>query len=481
MEARNTIELAQEFAEGSSQLELDRRADGLKQVQKLFIRKGDEYFFNDAQDIVAFSESDNQIGTDLESRHVADAMVLLAQSKGWQLYMADGSDDFYKAIEKKTDELTTERELLQDREQFEPVKDTSVEAKVIESVSVKADNTEVVEQVKNTPTSVELAVGRERPVPPKDTSTLANVIESENVKVDSTEADTARREALIASVSNQYRIAGDKYFFKDQGGNVDKLAFRDTGKRLSTSLNSDRVTKSLVELAESKGWEDIKVTGHKDFKRQVFRVASERGISVRGYTPDADDLAFVESKQKQNTIQPVSSREGTKEVATNRNTKQLVDKPETENSGTLVAHGVAPYKNDKSNADNYFVTVSSGDNENTSWGLGLEKAISDSGVKIGNEIKVEKTEDRYRVSGERNTWSIENAEKSEVITAVATAVAADKIGNASDRQRVVDAVKSRVEATNANLPEINIYDNDAAKTPAIEISKNRQKTPELTR
>ena len=478
MDARNTIEVAQVFEEGGSQSELDRRADGLKEVQKLFIKKGDEYFFNDVPTIVAFSESDNQISTDLDSRHVADAMVLLAQSKGWQLYTVEGSDVFYKAIEEKTEELTAEWEQLQDREVFEQAKDTSIAPKAIESGSADVDNTEEVDQTKKKSTPVELSSSQEQSEPTKDTSTLANVIESKNVKVDSTEADTARKKALIASVSNQYRIAGNEYYFKDQGGNVDKLAFKDTGKSLSTSLNSDRVTKSLVELAESKGWDDIKVTGHKDFKRQVFRSAAERGITVRGYTPDADDITFVESRKKQNTIQPVSSREGTKEVVSDNGTRQ---QPENENSGTLVAHGVAPYRNDKDNSDSYFVTVANGNKENTSWGLDLEKAVNDSGVKVGDKVKLEKVEERYKVSGKRNTWNIENAERAEVITAVATAVASEKIGNASDRQRVVEAVKSRVEATNADLPDVNMYDNDAAKTRLVENSKNRQKTPELTR
>lgn len=462
MEARNKITFVQEFPDDSSQRELDRRANGLKEIQETFDKKGDDYFYKDVPSVVAFSESDKELHTNLDNEDVANAMTLLAQGKGWRYYIAEGTDTFYKAALKKTEELTEQSDALRERENVEAVKYSDIAPSAIEDKGVQT-----IEKSKLPETDVNKNV-------------TANVIEGESVETSTTEAETLRKRALAASVKNQYRVSGKDYFFKDQGGKVDEIAFQDKGNKLTTSLNSERVSKSLVEMADSKGWGDIKVSGHKEFKRQVFRAASERGISVRGYTPDADDLEFVESKQQRNTIQPTVKREASREAVVGESNSQLTNTPDN-NSGTLVAHGTAPYQNKKDNSDSYFLTIESNGSESTKWGLGLESAIDKSGVIVGDKVRVEKVDDRYKVSGERNLWKVENAERAEVITAVATAVAAEKVGNTQDRQRVVAAVRTRIEASKNELPNVKMYDNDAAKTTAVETTNNRQKTPELTR
>lgn len=453
MDARNTIEFAQSFDEGESQQDRDKRAEGLKQVQELFVKQGDNYAYKDVPSVVAFSESENVISTDLDNNDVATAMTRLAQAKGWQFYTVSGSNNFYEAVEKQT-----ERQIEEYEQTVKP------EQTAIPEQTAKPEQTAIPEQ----PAKPEQSAIPEQSAKSKDTVDLANVVSGDSKVTDIDEKESRRRASLVESISNQYRVAGKNYYFKDQGGNVNTLAFKDTGNNLSTSLNTERVTKSLVELAEAKGWDDIKVSGHKDFKRQVWRAASERGIKVRGYTPDADDIAHIKPIEAKNTIEPVEKRETTKA-------------PISDAKVVLLDHGEAPYKNEPNNSGSYYATVKDGSTERTVWGLGIQNAINESGAKKGDSVRIKNHGMSDDGPTSRNIWTVENAEKVEVITAVASAVAEKHIGNESDRQRVVQSVQNRLDANRGNQPDVPMYDNSAATPPSIETSKKNGKTPELTR
>ena len=96
---------------------------------------------------------------------------------------------------------------------------------------------------------------------------------------------------------------GATYHFKDR---PDKIAFIDHGKRIATSFNDERIAKSLVMLAEAKGWKSIKVKGHPDFRREVWLAASMQGLEVRGYKPSEQDLFNLDQYQQramQNSVE----------------------------------------------------------------------------------------------------------------------------------------------------------------------------------
>src|SRR5206468_493174 len=70
--------------------------------------------------------------------------------------------------------------------------------------------------------------------------------------------------------------------------------FEDRGKRLATEHNDPDVARSMVELAEAKGWDAIRVRGSEEFKRVVWLQASLRGMEVDGYKPRAVDVSKLE-------------------------------------------------------------------------------------------------------------------------------------------------------------------------------------------
>lgn len=116
--------------------------------------------------------------------------------------------------------------------------------------------------------------------------------------------ERVRRMALLESVNKQYVTAQNKYFFRD---NNKKLAFEDKGQRLVTRERDDRVAHSMATLAEAKGWKTIRVSGHPEFKQQVWLEASMRGIGVQGYKPSDKDLALLKERQERsltNSVEP---------------------------------------------------------------------------------------------------------------------------------------------------------------------------------
>ena len=74
------------------------------------------------------------------------------------------------------------------------------------------------------------------------------------------------------------------------------------------------------------------------------------------------------------------------------NNKLREGKPHKVVSGTLIAHGQAPFDHKEENELNYFAELRTKSNhDRTCWGVDLERAISESGVQLGDEIVMTQT------------------------------------------------------------------------------------------
>lgn len=71
-------------------------------------------------------------------------------------------------------------------------------------------------------------------------------------------------------------------------------AFRDQGRRLITSSDSEEVVRDLVAIAQHRGWAQVHVTGSETFRRAAWLEASRQGLEVRGYKPNERDLQELE-------------------------------------------------------------------------------------------------------------------------------------------------------------------------------------------
>ncbi|WP_016743835.1 LPD7 domain-containing protein [Rhizorhabdus wittichii] len=86
-------------------------------------------------------------------------------------------------------------------------------------------------------------------------------------------------------------------------------AFRDQGRRLITSSESEEVVRDLVAIARHRSWSNIHVTGSETFRRAAWLEASRQGLGVRGYRPNERDLQELDRLRRdasRNSIAPAT-------------------------------------------------------------------------------------------------------------------------------------------------------------------------------
>src|SRR5262249_39838266 len=125
-------------------------------------------------------------------------------------------------------------------------------------------------------------------------------------KPDELEEKKQKTTLLLTRIYRDYRISsgGDRFYFNDH---PDKLAFKDNGNKLVTSLNDERVAFSMVLMAEARGWTAIKLSGLPDFRRIAWMEASLRSMKVHGFIPHERDIQELDHRMERtmrNTVEP---------------------------------------------------------------------------------------------------------------------------------------------------------------------------------
>src|SRR5688572_14538859 len=86
---------------------------------------------------------------------------------------------------------------------------------------------------------------------------------------------SANDAAVPDAIADRFLRVDNRYYFPDR-----TLAFTDHGAKLQAQTHNIEVIRSLVTIAQARGWEAIKVSGSEEFCRLVWREASLRGIDV---------------------------------------------------------------------------------------------------------------------------------------------------------------------------------------------------------
>lgn len=237
-----------------------------------------------------------------------------------------------------------------------------------------------------------------------------------NKPVDGGENEPGYRTEPLAqppeSVRKRYLHAGHQYFLKDE---PHRLAFVDQGPRIVTEHNRPDIAESMVEMAQAKGWDRIRVAGHRDFQREAWLQASLRGIAVIGYAPQAVDharLAELREHRMTNRVGPAPERLATNAApdvtappgrggASTAERNAPAQSPAAANApatpaaasawnGTLIGHGGARYQHNPRQSESYFVTYRDArGSDHTVWGVDLERAVGESGARVGDVITLE--------------------------------------------------------------------------------------------
>ena len=109
---------------------------------------------------------------------------------------------------------------------------------------------------------------------------------------------------IPAEIEKQFLRVGDKFYHPK---NKESMAFEDKGNKLETKSNSGNIALTMVQIAEARGWDEIKVSGSEAFRREVWLDAAARSMQVKGYTPteqDKDELEKRLASSKINKIEP---------------------------------------------------------------------------------------------------------------------------------------------------------------------------------
>ena len=114
--------------------------------------------------------------------------------------------------------------------------------------------------------------------------------------------------AVPERVKNQYAVVDGKFYAKN-AERKDKPIFIDKGNKLQARNTNPSTAKALVEIAQARDWNSIKVRGQNDFKREVWLEASARGLEVKGYSPKEADLALLAVRSKDLLTNEVSKDE----------------------------------------------------------------------------------------------------------------------------------------------------------------------------
>ncbi len=187
-------------------------------------------------------------------------------------------------------------------------------------------------------------------------------------------------------IRKRFVQVGHRYHFPDGAH-----AFTDRGARLVTPSENVEVVKSLIAIADARGWKEITVTGTERFRKEAWAAGSALGVKVRGYTPTEFERAHLARR----VVREAATQPGVVESAAQPQTRPRTgdhrrDRDRTKGliSGRLIDYGVAAYRHDPHEPISYFVKIETPKGEREIWGVDLKRALKESLTqpKIGDDI-----------------------------------------------------------------------------------------------
>ncbi len=195
------------------------------------------------------------------------------------------------------------------------------------------------------------------------------------------------------SVRDRFVQDGHRFYFPDGA-----TAFKDRGRRLSTPSENTQVVHSLVEIAKSRGWSEVSVSGTDRFRAEAWRQARLAGLSVKGYRPDEAERAQLIRALGRQLPRPgedtiAAGAEPTLSLPASPAAAGRPPELEERIQGRLLEYGRDTYRHDPQQQPSYFVRLQTADGTREIWGKDLERAVSQSLTqpKIGADVILQRT------------------------------------------------------------------------------------------
>jgi putative DNA primase/helicase len=247
-------------------------------------------------------------------------------------------------------------------------------------------------------------------------------------------------------IRKRFIQADNRYYFRHDDN---KLAFEDRGNKIATDHNDPMVALSMVQMAEAKGWQSIRLRGSDEFKREAWLQASLKGIEAKGYEPrdvDAKKLAEMQKElgttpvtlrniverqaEPEGAASPIGARREKASVGEGVDRTSVVDEPQRSLTpsqrlvldtvkaawrqngasdkevataaaatverfqnqrvyvGKVVERGEAPFENDPKNEKSFYLKLDTPKGEKTVWGVDLKRALRESAIRDGDDVVV---------------------------------------------------------------------------------------------
>lgn len=119
----------------------------------------------------------------------------------------------------------------------------------------------------------------------------------EATPVKAVKASTAPEADPIAEKHGLYtaeHVTGRRYYADYQQKSE---VMRASAGRISTRLDDKQIIAAMLDLAEARGWQSVKLSGSESFRREAWVQAQMRGVATEGYKPRETDKQELARRQ----------------------------------------------------------------------------------------------------------------------------------------------------------------------------------------
>ena len=196
-----------------------------------------------------------------------------------------------------------------------------------------------------------------------------------------------RKYYVVAYEPEKDGPGGHARLYADERGEY--LAFKVADDRLVTRLAAVEVIRDMVSVAQHRQWESLQVRGSVEFRREAWLEAGARGLEVQGYQPTELDRQVLADRRE--VWDRAHSGTPVVEARSASDRSERADKFDYDKgiSGRLIEVGQAPYRNRAdAEASAYVALELDNGRQHQVWGVGLEKATTDSHARLGDRVHV---------------------------------------------------------------------------------------------